>query len=70
MRACEDAIFWENAVADPSSVFPQLTDYSKHNPERGHRKLMTEEKRTEIKASMKAAVEAGQAMNKKWTWLQ
>jgi len=70
VRACVDSVLWDSAVANPSSLFIQLTAYMKTNPERAFKKLMTEEKRTEMRASMQAAIKAGQEKHNEWTYAQ
>ena len=66
VRAIECALFWEGAVADPASVFPNLVGFMKSKHERRWQALMTAEKRKEITDSMQAAVKAGQKKNSEW----
>jgi len=70
VRAIECALFWEGAVADPASMFPTLVAFTKQKHERRWLTLMTDEKKKEITASMKAAVKAGQQKNNDWMFPQ
>ena len=66
VSAVEGLVFWERAMANPETVFIQVTAFLKRSIMRNNKELMTETVRSEIRASMHASVKAGLDMTMKW----